>query len=127
MNLHMFMKTTAALALSLGLAACTNVRRTEPVAAPLQFSDPALARGEKVYAQYCHMCHPNGQGGLGPALNNKPLPAFLMKFQVRHGLGAMPSFKDDKLSSEDLDALTAYIKTLRHNTPPADNTAPRGR
>jgi mono/diheme cytochrome c family protein len=67
--------------------------------------------------QHCHQCHPHGQGGLGPAIVNKPLPEFLMKFQVRHGLGTMPSFGAEKISSEDLDALMSYIKAVRGNPP----------
>jgi mono/diheme cytochrome c family protein len=117
----------AALAAAMWLTACANVRRMEPVAPVLNLSDPVVARGERVFTQQCHICHPHGQGGLGPALNNKPLPAFLMKFQVRHGLGAMPSFKADKIPADDLDALMAYIKALRTNTPPAENVTVSGR
>jgi mono/diheme cytochrome c family protein len=41
--------------------------------------------------RHCHQCHPRGgDGGLRPALNNKPVPGFLVKCQVRLGLGAMP-------------------------------------
>jgi mono/diheme cytochrome c family protein len=101
----------------LALGACTTARKVEPLAPPLDTSDPKVARGEKVFFQHCHQCHPHGQGGLGPAIVNKPLPEFLMKFQVRHGLGTMPSFGAEKIAAEDLEALMAYIKAVRGNPP----------
>jgi mono/diheme cytochrome c family protein len=98
-----------------GLVACMTARKTEPLRAPT--SDPKVARGQKIFFQHCHQCHPHGQGGLGPAIVNKPLPEFLMKFQVRHGLGTMPSFGADKIPPGDLEALMAYIKAVRSNPP----------
>ena len=103
------------------LGACATARKVEPLAPPIDVSDPRVARGQKVFFQHCHQCHPHGQGGLGPALVNKPLPAFLMAFQVRHGLGAMPSFGPDKIPPADVDALMAYIKAVRAN--PSDATS----
>ena len=108
--------------LSLSLSACMTARKTEPLAPPIDKSDPKVARGEKVFFQNCHQCHPHGQGGLGPAIVNKPLPEFLMKFQVRHGLGTMPSFGQEKISADDLDALMTYIKAVRGNPPTATST-----
>src|SRR3954466_12420954 len=105
------------LALSLVLGACMTARKTEPLSPPVDKSDAKVARGEKIFFQNCHQCHPHGQGGLGPAIVNKPLPEFLMKFQVRHGLGTMPSFGQDKIPPEDLDALMEYIKAVRGNPP----------
>lgn len=114
------MKASLVVAL-LGVAAllaggaCATARKTEPLAPPIDLSDPKVARGQKVFFQHCHQCHPHGQGGLGPAIVNKPLPEFLMKFQVRHGLGTMPSFGPEKISPEDNDALMEYIKAVRGN------------
>jgi mono/diheme cytochrome c family protein len=104
------------------LGACTSARKTEPLAPPLNLNDPQVAHGRKVFFQHCHQCHPHGQGGLGPAIVNKPLPEFLMKFQVRHGLGTMPSFGPDRIPSADMEALMAYIKAVRGN-----EAAPAGR
>jgi mono/diheme cytochrome c family protein len=104
------------LAAALCLAACV-ARKTEPLSPPINTSDPKVARGEKVFFNNCHQCHPHGEAGLGPAIVNKPLPEFLMKFQVRHGLGTMPSFGGEKIPPEDLDALMAYIKAVRGNPP----------
>nr|MBP7323931.1 cytochrome c [Deltaproteobacteria bacterium] len=63
----------------------------------------------------CHPCHPGGEAGLGPALNNEPLPDFMIGLQVRHGFGAMPSFLDKRLSDQELEDLLTYLKTLRHH------------
>ena len=109
--------TFSVILTALALGACVTARRMEPLAPPLDTSDPKVARGQKVFFQHCHQCHPHGQGGLGPAIVNKPLPEFLMKFQVRHGLGTMPSFGAEKIPSDDLDALMAYIKAVRGNPP----------
>lgn len=94
------------------LAGC-SARRSEPIAGPFQPDTPVLARGEIAFDQHCSRCHPGGERGLAPAINNKPLPGFLMKFQVRHGAGAMPAFSEKELSREDLDALVKYLKRLR--------------
>lgn len=55
----------------------------------------------------------SGEAGLGPALNNKPLPPGLIEFQVRHGLGVMPALKTDRLSEADLDEVVKYLVALR--------------
>jgi mono/diheme cytochrome c family protein len=107
------------LAAGLALAGCKafTARKTEPLADPVDTSDPKVAHGEKLFFQHCHQCHPHGEAGLGPAIVNKPLPEFLMKFQVRHGLGTMPSFGGDKIPQADLDDLMAYLKAVRGNPP----------
>ena len=38
-----------------------------------------------------------------------------MKFQVRHGLGVMPSFGPDQIPPDELDALMAYIEAVMKN------------
>jgi len=83
---------------------------------------PALAtdgeqHGEAVFMRFCNGCHPAALGGLGPGIINKPLPAFAIRFQVRNGLGAMPSFDERVIPSEDLSALLAYIRALRRGRP----------
>jgi mono/diheme cytochrome c family protein len=103
--------TAAAL---LAFAACGSPRRTEPIEGPFR-GDGSEMRGRLVYAQNCHKCHPNGEAGLGPSLNEKPLPVFLMKIQVRRGLGAMPSFDEDQISPEQLDDLMEYVVAYRNH------------
>lgn len=91
---------------------CGSARRGEPLAGPLSLSEDARL-GRLVFAAHCHQCHPGGEAGLGPALNNKPLPGFLIRMQVRHGLGAMPSFSNIQIPERDLDNLVAYLDALR--------------
>jgi len=107
-------------ALAVGCAGCGSVRRGEPIVGPLSSSDPAVQHGKIVFARQCYACHPGGEGGLGPGLNDKPLPVFAMKLQVRTGIvgfGVMPSFNEHKIPSEDLDDLMKYLKALRHQRP----------
>lgn len=94
---------------------CGAARKVPPVASPVELSSEKLVRGQHEFIEYCHQCHPHGESGLGPAINDKPLPEFLMKFQVRHGLGAMPAFPERVISDEELDAIVEYLKALRAN------------
>lgn len=102
------------VAFLLSAAGCSG-RRSEPLRGELDVSDAQVARGQKVYMDRCDKCHPGGDAGLGPAINNKPLPGFLVEFQTRHGLGAMPAFTEEEVTAPDLDAVTAYLKALRRN------------
>lgn len=95
------------------LIACGTAKRGEPAYAPVPASEPAIAQGQVVFNTFCTKCHPGGEAGLGPSFNDKPLPGFLMRFQIRNGLGVMPAFKEEVISDNDLDNLIAYIKTLR--------------
>lgn len=104
------------LCIGVALLACgcaANVRRGEPSTRPLALDTPQLKMGQRIFMNKCQPCHPGGEGGVGLALNNKPLPAGLIKFQVRHGLGAMPAFGPEIISDEELDALAAYVVALR--------------
>ena len=101
------------LLLALLVLACGPARRGIPFEDPIALNTPELQQGQLVYMDKCSKCHPGGGGGLGPALNNKPLPGFAIKFQVRHGLGVMPAFKKDVISQPDLEALTEYLKAVR--------------
>ncbi|MBZ0158093.1 MAG: cytochrome c [Alphaproteobacteria bacterium] len=103
------------LFLAMVLAGCGSARRGEPLTGAFEPQNEVAARGQLVFMKYCNQCHPKGEAGLGPSLNNKPLPGFLMKFQVRNGLGAMPSFPPSHISDQELDDLIAYLKALRHH------------
>ena len=109
-----FLVAVLALALSVVSIACGSARRREPLRI-VPALDQRAARGQVVFMANCHQCHPGGEAGLGPALNDKPFPEFLKKFQVRQGLGTMPSFSESKISDEDLDALMEYLSVLRRS------------
>lgn len=109
----MIRRTTPLLTIAVGLTVgCGPARRSEPLMGPLTLTSEA-ERGRTVYMKYCHQCHPGGEAGLGPALNDKALPTFLKKFQVRRGLGSMPSFSDEEISDQELDDTMSYLEALR--------------
>jgi mono/diheme cytochrome c family protein len=100
------------VSLVLVLAACGARHRGEP-------HGPAIRdvvneqHGKTLFQKFCYKCHPNGTTGLGPAINNKPLPEFAIKTQIRQGVGAMPSFDHATLSDADVDAIARYVTQLR--------------
>lgn len=96
------------------MTSCGTARRSAPIMGEREITDPTLRLGKRVFDRECNQCHPGGADGLGPAINNKPLPAFLVRFQVRKGLGVMPSFSDEEISDEELRALSRYVTWLRH-------------
>lgn len=104
-----------ALVVVMVLASCGSSRRGAPVDSPFVPRTEREELGQRVFMQYCHACHPNGESGLGPGLNDKPLPGFMIRIQVRNGLGVMPSFPSEVISSEELDALVEYLVALRRH------------
>jgi mono/diheme cytochrome c family protein len=76
-------------------------------------STDRIANGEKVYMANCQKCHPAGEGGLGPAINPNPAPQFIKRFQMRHGLGTMPSFKREEISKDDLRDISKYLRAWK--------------
>lgn len=104
----------ALIALALLLAAaCGTPRRGAPFTGEHVPPRPEIALGQRVFAASCNGCHPGGTQGLAPALNDKPLPEWAIRFQVRNGLGAMPSFSTEELPEAELDALVEYLVWLR--------------
>ena len=96
------------------LSSCA-IRKSEPISGKVvDTKDIHMRSGEVLYMTYCDKCHPSGEGGLGPALNSLTVPAFVKRFQIRHGLGVMPYFKQDQLGKEDLRDITDYMKALKH-------------
>lgn len=98
------------------VAGCGSVRRGVPTGPPLALTDSTLVRGQRVFMRFCNGCHPGGTGGVGLSLNNKPLSGFVIRYQVRHGLGAMPAFSKEVIPDGDLDALTGFVKALRDHS-----------
>ena len=80
-----------------------------------------VQRGQVVFNNNCHKCHPGGEAGVGPSINNVPLTKGILKFRIRSkafllGLGRMPSFKKHEISKPELNDLVRYIKVLKkHN------------
>lgn len=102
----------AVLGVTLALAACGPARRGQPFGAPLQLTE-RQQEGQVLFMRNCNMCHPGGAAGLGPAINNKPLPSVAMRTQIRHGVGAMPAFTDEMLSDVQVDAIVDYLNKLQ--------------
>lgn len=98
------------------LAACGTPRRGEPFGR-VQLSAQAR-EGEGHFMRHCHQCHPGGEGGIGPALNNKPLPGFMIRLQVRRGFGYMPAFPTEEIAAQELDSVVTYMKDLRKEEKP---------
>lgn len=71
--------------------------------------------GMRLFMANCNKCHPGGEKGEGPSLIDKPLPDFLIHFQVRQGLGDMPSFTKEELPKEDVRKIVLFIKALRED------------
>jgi mono/diheme cytochrome c family protein len=103
-----------AVAVIIVMTGCGSVRRGEPFTGSLSLT-PEAQRGQLIFMRHCHECHPGGEGGLGPGINDKPLPRFLIRTQVRRGFGAMPAFPSDRLASGDLEDLLDYMAALRRS------------
>jgi mono/diheme cytochrome c family protein len=98
---------------SLLIVSCSS-RKSEPITnKTFDNKSERLANGERVYMMRCQKCHPGGEAGVGPALNSNPAPSFVKRFQVRHGLGVMPSFSTKEISRDDLHDVTAFLKTWK--------------
>jgi mono/diheme cytochrome c family protein len=101
-------------AVCVALAAC-SARRSEPIAGAFNPTDERLKRGEQLFDRHCNKCHVNGEAALAPGINDKPLPKFLMHTQIRVGMGAMPAFKANEISDDEIDLILDYLVALRHH------------
>jgi mono/diheme cytochrome c family protein len=113
-SLQLLLCATALLASS----GCATARRGAPLAPGVEPQSPASRQGRLTFARNCYSCHGHGEGGLGPAINDKPLPGFLIKTQVRQGLGAMPAFDEKEIPEASLDGLIVYLGELRRSARP---------
>lgn len=70
--------------------------------------------GQALFEKFaCAGCHgPNGEGGVGPALNQAELPAEEITQVVRNGRGAMMAFKSDVMSDAELEAVIQFVQAL---------------
>jgi len=105
---------TAAVAVAVVSSIGCASRKSEPVTAhKFDTSNGRVAHGEIVFMTHCQKCHPAGEAGLGPAVNSNPAPQFVKRFQMRHGLGVMPSFSRKEISKDDLRDISRYLKALK--------------
>jgi mono/diheme cytochrome c family protein len=99
------------------------VARRPNVVPEVQLRDnPGIAEGQRVFMEHCNQCHVGGAAGLGPSLNDRLLPPWFVKFQVRRGLGAMPAYSSSVITETQLDDVTAYMRYIRLHP----NGTPRG-
>jgi len=105
----------------IGAAGGCGAERKQDLPAQQIAGNPELSRGRLVFMHECNQCHPGGAAGLGPAINDKPLPAGMIKMQVREGLGTMPHFSAQHISDDDLGALVAYLQARRQQKPLAQS------
>ena len=76
--------------------------------------------GMKLFMRHCNKCHPGGEKGKGPSLNDKDKPNFLIHWQVRLGCGDMPKFTEEQISKEHLKQITAYVRRMQKMTVETD-------
>jgi mono/diheme cytochrome c family protein len=80
-------------------------------------SQEKIEDGRLVFKYNCQKCHPNGEAGVGPPLNNIKLPRFIIRARVRSRAfllwtGRMPAFKKHEISKKELSALVEYMKYM---------------
>jgi hypothetical protein len=92
-------------------------RRGEAIGRSVIVNGDSQARGQVVYARHCYACHQGGEGGLGPALL-RLAPGPIVRTQIRAGLGVMPSFSCDEISTQEMNDLLHYLKASRRSAYP---------
>ena len=97
------------------LYGCGAERRGQPEAPVVSADNRKEVRGERLFHRWCYQCHPGGEAGLGPPINNLPLPHVAIRTQIREGVGAMPAFGDDLLSNADVSAILAYLDEMKRS------------
>ncbi|THH39884.1 c-type cytochrome [Neolewinella litorea] len=91
---------------------CT-VPRTRPLAEVVEMPTEDLQAGRIMFNNKCGSCHPGGRSAVGPSIINKPLPKFLVRWQIRHGAGVMPAFDEAVLTDEEVAQIADYVAYLR--------------
>lgn len=126
--MHTISKVFGAILFLFLLTCCGTARRGEPLYEAVALKNEQEVKGQVLFMEYCNKCHPGGESGLAPAINDKPVPGFVIRFQIRNGLGAMPAFNKEMISPEELDDLMAFIKVLRKaKDKPATSTTAHSR
>jgi len=114
MKKYWIIKVLAAVIIWISVYSCVS-RKSVPITGQ-EFvpKNERVLNGEMVFMAHCHKCHPGGEGGLGPAINSNPAPQFVKRFQMRHGLGVMPSLKKNEISKKDLHDISKYLRAWKH-------------
>ncbi len=108
-------KSLVVLCCSIAFLSACVMRKSEPITGrAFQAGSERVSNGERVYMAHCQKCHPAGEAGLGPAIHANPAPGFIKRFQMRHGLGAMPGFRPSEISRKDLHDVSKYLKAWKH-------------
>ena len=94
------------------ISSCSAPEKTL-YAAPKELPTKELQDGRKLFNEYCASCHPGGMSGVGFAIINKPLPEFLIEFQIRNGVGVMPAFDKKMLNDNQVEQIAEYLVYLR--------------
>jgi mono/diheme cytochrome c family protein len=84
-----------------------------PGAAEAEPGEEAL-NGATLYQDFsCAGCHgPGGEGGVGPALNQRELPADKIVEVTRNGQGIMTGYRPDVVSDAQLEAIVEFVQAL---------------
>ncbi len=77
-----------------------------------------VERGQIAFDAQCDTCHVGAAAGLGPASTTSHCRGGLIRFQVRDGLGAMPSFSEEQISDSELNAIVGHLQALRQHECP---------
>lgn len=85
----------------------------------------AALPGEQIYLRWCAECHASAtgpgtqtlerkyQGGVTAILDKRTgIPAGLVEYTVRHGVGFMPSFRKTEISDSELALLAKYLSSV---------------
>jgi mono/diheme cytochrome c family protein len=98
---------------AVAIAGCGRTHRGEPQGPEVEPDTVAETTGARLFGRFCYQCHPGGEAGVGPALNDKPLPEIAIRTQIREGVGAMPAFDGDLLRDEEVAAIAKYVQEMR--------------
>lgn len=111
--------TLAALAVLVVASACSGCSRVDDdtraggaASGVGATTEPAVPRGEALFAEHCSACHgPTGAGGVAPSLagiaDRLTLDAQLEV--VRNGRGRMPAFAES-IGDDDVASVVAYTR-----------------
>lgn len=77
-------------------------------------ANPGVDEGKAAFTrQLCANCHgPNAEGGFGPPLAGRGLPAEAVLHQLRTPFKRMPSFRPDQVSDEDAASIAEFLSSL---------------